>query len=182
MFKRKRDNNDDLPRKKRLHSASVSLLRRDWVGKNVLGKDGVQRNSDGTFSFRMLKGLILTRAQVDEIVKAVVTDTEAAYVKFSVEDGRMVISVENSYPAKSEMRREARKKEGTSWWKNIDMLNENVGLGKERGDVTADVVWSNELMAVPEYDRKCVMLVGPVSRTDSRPVICIVEPLSAKSQ
>lgn len=171
MLKRKRDT--DLPRAKRLHAASVSLLRRDWVQKEVLAKDGVARNADGTFSLTMRKDCILTRAQVDEIVKAVNTDTEVAYVRFHVCEGRLVVSVENEYPAKAAMRREERKKEGDSWWRHLDVHE------KKGEDVTADCVWSNELAAVPEYDRRCLLTVQPLAADKARFAIHIVRPLTA---
>lgn len=170
MLKRKRDT--DLPRAKRLHAASVSLLQRDWVQKEVLTTGGVTRNPDGTFSFRMRKRCILTRAQVDEIVKAVNTETEVAYVHFYVDDGHLVVSVENEYPPKSAMRREERKKESDPWWKNLDMHE------KKGEEVTMDSVWSNELAAVTEYDRRCIMAVHPLPSDKHRYVIHIIHPIA----
>lgn len=170
MFKRKRD--ADLPRKKRLHAASVSLLQREWVQKEVLAKDGVDRRPDGTFLFRLRKMCILTRAQVDEIVKAVVTDTEMAYVHFYVDDGHLVVSVENEYPAKSAMRRDERKKETDPWWRNLDLHD------KKAEECTADSVWSNELAAIPEFDRKCMITAHPSSSDRHKCVIHLIKAVN----
>lgn len=170
MLKRKRDT--DLPRAKRLRAASVSLLEREWIRKEVLAKDGVQRRADGTFSFTFRHGCVLTRACVDEIVRAVNTETEISYVRFYVnEEGYMVASIENEYPARSTLRREQRKDETDSWWKHLDLHEKN---GE---DATVDCVWSNELLSVPEYDRKCLLTVHPRSNAQKTPVIHVVRAL-----
>lgn len=169
MFKRKRD--EELPRSKRLLAASADLLRREWVQKLVLSKDGVTRRADGTFAFKLRKMSILTRPQIDEIVKAVVTDTEMVYVHIYVEDRHLVVSVEIEYPAKSAMRREERKKDSDLWWRNVDLHDKNAD------DLTTDSVWSNELAAIPEFDRNCMITAHPMITDKHKYVIHLIKPI-----
>lgn len=174
MLKRKRTD-EDLPRKKRLHAASVDLLKRDWIKKEVLTQDGITRRADGSFVLRMQFGVILTKSQVDEIVRSVVTDTEKAFVKFKADtDGALTVSVELEYPPKSALRREERAKVTDPWYKNLDLID------KASSDVTAFEVWSNELFDVPEYDHKVLLTVHQLKDKDTY-AIHLVRPLLKSS-
>lgn len=169
MLKRKRP--DELPRRKRLQAASVSLLTREWVAKEVLSKDGVRRRPDGTFSFRMRKDCVLTRAQIDELIEAVRTDTEAAYVKFSTDDdGHLVVSVENEYPAKAALRREEREKEPDAWWRHLDLVE------KKSETVMADEMWSCELEDISAFGRACLLTVNANPKLPDKFTLQVLRP------
>jgi hypothetical protein len=153
MLKRTRDVRD-LPRSKRLYEASLALLKRDWVQKAVVfnPEQRIKRRPDGTFSLRICEQTIIRKEHVEEILNAVSTDTEPAYVQFkALENGQMEISIETSYPAESAIRRESRKDDADSWWRHLDLMD------KKSEVPSAISVWSNELLSISEYDRKCIM-------------------------
>lgn len=149
-LKRKRP--EDLPRKKRLDHARLSLLSMDWIEKCVIADDGVVMRPDGTFALKLHRGYILTKTQLDEIVSVVTTESEG-YVKLSCEDGRLVVSVENQYPPEAHMRRKARIASEDPWWKNLPIEDKNSDV------VSVKEMWSNEIKEIPSFDKRCGMTV-----------------------
>lgn len=111
---------------------------------------GTTYRPDGTFTLKMRRDCVLLKSQIDEIVDAVTTETETCYVKFSCDetDGRMVVSVETTYPPEAHMRRKERLGEPSAWYRNLD-TTEKAGL-----TVFAREMWSNELREIPAFDKR----------------------------
>ena len=140
-----------MPRRKRLHVASTSLMKREWVENEVVdGQSGITYRPDGTFAMKMRHDCVLLKSQIDEIVDAVTTETETCYVKFSCDenDGRMVVSVETTYPPEAHMRRKERLLETSAWYRNLDTTE------KCSATVFAREMWSNELREIPAFDKR----------------------------
>lgn len=155
MFKRSISTRD-LPRARRLHAASVAILKLDWIRKSVVYnvEHRMKRREDGTFTMRMCAGVFLKKEHIEELLQLVSTDTEPAYLHFqALDNGQMDVSVETTYPAECVLRRESRKMDVDAWWKNLDLLDKNTEIP------CAKSVWSNELLSIPTYERKCVMYV-----------------------
>jgi hypothetical protein len=137
---------------------SVAILKLDWIKTMVVSntEHRMKRRPDGTFTMRMCAGTILKKEHIEELVKAVSTDTEPAYIHFqALENGQMNVSIETTYPAESSIRVEKRKTQGDGdpWWMNLDMIEKDAEIPACRS------VWSNEILSIPNYDRKCVMFV-----------------------
>ena len=154
----------ELPRAKRLYEAGSSLLRRDWLNSIVVydPRKRIKRNPDGTFTIRICAGMALRKEHVDEMLAAVSTSTEPAFLRFEAhEDGQMSVSVQTTYPAECVVRREKRKNDPDPWFQHLDLAASNAE------PVCAKVVWSNELLSVPDYNRKCLLHVHRMPPLDA---------------
>lgn len=147
----------DMSRPTRLREASVALFRKPWLRAIAVApsEEKVEFRADGTFAFTVCAMKHIEFEHVRELVDAVSTPEEPAYIRFeALDSGRMRVSVETTYPPESAMRRENRKNDANVWYRHLDIED------RDAGRVKARVVWSNELMDVPQYGRNTLMVVA----------------------
>ena len=75
---------------------------------------------------------------------------------------------------KSALRREERAKDADVWYRSLDMEN------KDGKMITAKSVWSNELAAIPEFDKTCAIRALRKTQHDSTDLVSFVKLDSGK--